>query len=149
MMCDHYQDNNNNTIDNANDSYISIYQIVVKAFNSLFTKTSTDSSKLVTVASITNNVATENDKLEFEFENFIVSTIIWFIAILLFILVIALIILVFVNTNKTFTSYDDTDPFDSDLEKQDVTSTRLSVIEEETEDEEEEEEEQQQQQQTA
>lgn len=134
-MCDQYQ----NTNEDANDSYITIYQIIVKAFHSLFNKTNNDSSNLIAETSIPNNSVTDNDKLEFEFENFIVSTIIWFIAILLSILVIALIILVFVNTNKRFNEYDEMNSFDTDLEKQDsTTSDRLSVIEEETEDEEDE-----------
>ena len=143
MMCDHNLEKiaATSTTTDGNEKYISIYQMVVKSLNSLV---GADNQHYDNSRTITSNAATQNDKLEFEFENFIVSTVIWFIAIIIFILVAALIILVFMNAGDRRSNDDnkeeeddDKDSFDTDLEKQEL-PVRLSIIEEEEEDDDEE-----------
>lgn len=74
-----------------------------------------------------SNVLAQASTLDFEFENFLVCGVVWFIAVLLVVLVVALVVLVCVNTGNRSTVSDQ----DYDVEKQ------LETIQEESESDEE------------
>lgn len=93
MMCGHYH---NSESTNSNDNgIISLYKNFINSIDMLL------NSQYNYNETMNANSMMQQDKLEFEFENFIVSAVVWLIASLLFIIIIALIVLLFVNSRST------------------------------------------------